>query len=303
MNCSKFHTPAPITKEEFQIGGLKPLSCSIESISDAIVEFLRPLHGSKSQGATPPSNDTTTSTLSRRDRAIQRFRNRGTERDLRFRIEKPWSLLTIKRQEVSDFSSLIGSILLKDYLEILLHEMSHAMFDLYTCRCFHGCYQTGGQRFTMICPGRRSRKPSSLWNWNGPEFRDMRRETCLANDMQLGYTLFNDAVLHSANEAGKSRCHKARQSQSMTPWYPLKFNRCSAGQSTVDEYGRDFGYDRARWTNRKLTEPGSCTIEQRRYRFMQKTKQGRYYDDATDNDWRVYLGFMDYQPLPGFKSF
>ncbi|KAG4413755.1 hypothetical protein IFR04_013105 [Cadophora malorum] len=78
MDPSNFHKLAPITEEEFQIGELKPLSCSVESISDAIVRFLTPLNRSNSHGVALLRKDTTISPPSRRDKAIQRFRNRGT---------------------------------------------------------------------------------------------------------------------------------------------------------------------------------------------------------------------------------
>ena len=78
MDPSNFHGPALITEEEFQIGGLNPLSCSVESISDAIIRFLTLLYRSNSHDTSPPSDRANTRPPSRRDKAIQRFRNRGT---------------------------------------------------------------------------------------------------------------------------------------------------------------------------------------------------------------------------------
>ena len=404
MDPSNFHKTAPITEEEFEIGGLKPLSCSVEAISDAIVKFLTPLYRSNCHGASPPTDSTTTHPPSRRDKAIQRFRNRGTwhrgawsedpksqledlklffdifndvffngllkglcqfellsssnmqdrvgrpcvgccyttvpgtERDKRYRIEKPWALLSIREQDSHETRWRSRGFLLKEYLGTLLHEMLHAMFTLYTCWCFSGCYQKG-RKLRLIghhMEWQRAAHAIELVDleWMGiPGLKlDMWRDLSLAHDMLLGYSLPNDAVLRSAHvdiamtrkmlqltREDNVNAIKSASHRSMTPWVPLKSNRCLAGESTVDEYGSRFGYDRTRWPKRAVQEPPRlpkevtdswsksrppASWEEVRHLFEKNPKKdGCFCDNATLYDYGLYLGFVDFQRLQGFKPF
>jgi hypothetical protein len=125
------------------------------------------------------------------------------ERDTRFRIEKPYAIITIQLDPSS--KDKCGRI--KRYLEVLLHEMLHAMFFIYTCRCEHGCKQ----RHHHEAGGYHHYIESHHMEWQAAALAiedaderlrcllglsvDLARDRSLAYDMQLGYSLPNDVVL------------------------------------------------------------------------------------------------------------
>jgi hypothetical protein len=125
------------------------------------------------------------------------------EKDTRFRIEKPYVIITIRLDDSSP--SMCDRI--KNYLEVLLHEMLHAIFFIYTCRCEHGCKQSheheaGGYR-RYIESHHMEWQAAALAIEEADEIRrcllglsiNLSRGTSIAYDMQLGYPLPNDATL------------------------------------------------------------------------------------------------------------
>jgi len=208
------------------------------------------------------------------------------------------------------------------------------MCTLYTCRCFSGCYQNG-LKLRLVGHHMEWQKVAHAveladLEWMGiPGLKiEMGRETSLAHDMQLRYQLPNDAALRSAHVDIAStrktlewareddvKAIKSASHRSMTLWFPLKLNRCIAGESTVDGYGRRFGCDRMRWPKRTVYEPlhlpkevtdawiksgppsfriSSNRIPRRRAAFMMMP-----HIMITE----CALDSVDFQRLRGFKSF
>jgi hypothetical protein len=127
------------------------------------------------------------------------------EKDTRYRIEKPYVIITIRLDSTS--KNMCDRI--KNYLNVLLHEMLHAIFFIYTCRCQHGCKQ----RHDHEAGGYHHEIESHHMEWQAAalaieesdEIRrcllglsiDLGRGLSMANDMQLGFSLPNDVVLRS----------------------------------------------------------------------------------------------------------
>jgi hypothetical protein len=60
----------------------------------------------------------------------------GEELDPRYALEKPFVVISVNERPDRDrFESI------RNRLEVLLHEMLHAIFDIYTCECKNGCKQ------------------------------------------------------------------------------------------------------------------------------------------------------------------
>jgi hypothetical protein len=125
-------------------------------------------------------------------------------RDTRFQIEKPYVVISIQLDNSKNMYDRI-----KNYLEVLLHEMLHAIFFIYTCRCEHGCtqrhsYEAGGGPYLE----------SHHLGWQAAAFAveeadrvgrcllglsiEVDRDTNMVYDMQLGHILPHDAALRSA---------------------------------------------------------------------------------------------------------
>lgn len=67
----------------------------------------------------------------------------GKERDPRYKLEKPYVVITLE-DEIYDQRSMRlykPTQRIQIYLAALLHEMSHAIFDIYCCQCNKGCRQ------------------------------------------------------------------------------------------------------------------------------------------------------------------
>lgn len=66
----------------------------------------------------------------------------GLESDPRFRIERPKAHIVIGGGgSANGRKSTIVPTRFKDYQNSLIHEMLHAVFFIYVCRCDHGCVQ------------------------------------------------------------------------------------------------------------------------------------------------------------------
>jgi hypothetical protein len=123
----------------------------------------------------------------------------GYVSDPRFKTEKPSSSIIISNRRWGQATSRI-----EQCLEILIHEMLHAIFDIFTCYCDYGCldrfsrkYYTSGHDVYWQATAYAIEKADAVGGnllglnltWN--------REVDIALDIDHGYTLPNDAVLRS----------------------------------------------------------------------------------------------------------
>ncbi|KUJ15438.1 uncharacterized protein LY89DRAFT_735552 [Mollisia scopiformis] len=287
------HISQPIAQEDFELGRLNPESYSLDHISKALVaniERVTTVH-ERCYSA-------------RQKRALQQFRSHGTwniaeahnieditrwfaifndaffgglltgdanaycsmtrsgsRRDPRYPISKPYCTLTFRRTRhyVDDNYAAI-----KSYQECLLHEMSHAIFDIYECGCTkcyacigneaafgHGAYwQAVAQALEEACRHR-------YWEVFGLCLT-LNRSMCLVDDVQSGCPLPNDIVLRSvgldivhllenikclrgnAHSAFLARHRKKKR-------IPSKSSVCLLPNWTVDSWERNFSYNPGRW--------------------------------------------------------
>jgi hypothetical protein len=114
----------------------------------------------------------------------------GEQRDPRFITEKPLIVITLLRHPGNDRFWAIHN-----YLEVLLHEMLHAIFDIYTCRCDNGCKQRharegGGGHWVEWQVAARNIEVADGKYWNLLGFgHDLRRTQSLVSDIQLGLNI------------------------------------------------------------------------------------------------------------------
>jgi hypothetical protein len=114
----------------------------------------------------------------------------GEGRDPRFNIEKPLIVITIRRYPIQDcFCSI------QNYLVVLLHEMVHAIFDIYTCRCDKGCKQQharvgGGGHWVEWQTAARKIEFADGKDWNLLRFGiDLRRTQSFVSDVGYGLNI------------------------------------------------------------------------------------------------------------------
>ncbi|CZR58069.1 uncharacterized protein PAC_07959 [Phialocephala subalpina] len=119
-------------------------------------------------------------------------------RDPRFQPEKVMCTLSIAieddrrvlRQEKGSWKRI------QDRLDTLVHEMLHAMFDIYTCRCEKGCRQKlegeggGGHHVAWLAVAKAIERKDADGHRQFPCLGlDFARLTSLVGDLQLGYNL------------------------------------------------------------------------------------------------------------------
>jgi hypothetical protein len=173
------HAPPRIAREDFEAGRLKPASYSIEDISAAIIDHLerdmpsprqlRALRRYEYEGSwsisRPENLDDIRKFFEIFDDfffhgvlkgycTLEIFRDThhrlgskisgycytelpGLERDWRYKISRPYPhiAIAVATNKMWPFERISG------YMSTLLHEMLHALFTLYTCRCSQGCRQ------------------------------------------------------------------------------------------------------------------------------------------------------------------
>ncbi|CZR58070.1 uncharacterized protein PAC_07960 [Phialocephala subalpina] len=164
----------------------------------------------------------------------------GRECDIRYKLEKPHIIISVRQQPGNMF--IYDAI--KSYHEIILHEMLHAIFDVYRCQCDNGCRQrmerenSGGHHpFDKQQP--------TLWNQPAgaaPTF---------------GYSLPNEATLrplHLDFELlfRKLKGYRAAKEEAISKdksiYAPMRAgNSCIRNQCTVDSWDRSSGFDRSNW--------------------------------------------------------
>lgn len=119
------HVIPHITREDFKIGFLEPESYSLRDISDSIISHL----GRTEDERTP-----------RQLEGIVRYKYHGTRypggaTDLRFPFK--WGRCDIAIKIIPSYGRPLEKV--STYLGYLLHEMSHAVFEIYSCHCDDGC--------------------------------------------------------------------------------------------------------------------------------------------------------------------
>lgn len=124
--------------------------------------------------------------------------NPGDERDPRFRVEKSYSEITLSH---SRFDNNYKAI--KSYQETLLHEMLHAVFDIYECQC-DACKECRGYGAEGGHGVHWQAAASAIERANGSKKPrnfgfglDLGRPLSLAIDVQCGYHFPNEAVFRS----------------------------------------------------------------------------------------------------------
>jgi hypothetical protein len=121
------------------------------------------------------------------------------ERDSRYALDKPFIVLTMCRHDDDHFESI------KIHLEVLLHEMVHAVFEIYTCRCQNGCKQRdaregGGRHCVEWQAAAKSIEMADRKRWHLLRFGlDLRREQSFVTDVQMGLNIPAPAQLQSAS--------------------------------------------------------------------------------------------------------
>ena len=304
MNTSTSpHVPPPIRREDFEVGCLKPGSYSIEDISAAILDHLdrdelsprqlEALRRYKYEGSwsvSRPDNlddirkffeifdDFYFHGLLRGYCTLELFRDTherqglplrgycdsigpGEERDPRYKLERPRPHIGIR---VSRHIGLFDRV--SNYIDVLLHEMIHAMFFVYSCTCDRGCREK--YRFSMGAPwlghdlsfqaaghaiekrGLRCEwlehydKYRSDDNWGSQDCMGLifclARDIGMASAMQSGANLPNAADLRRLGldiweilddlEIYRNRIHRPRHN------LPMKKNRCLKSHWTVDSW-------------------------------------------------------------------
>ncbi|KAF8863873.1 hypothetical protein BDZ45DRAFT_761258 [Acephala macrosclerotiorum] len=186
----------------------------------------------------------------------------GKERDPRYTLDRPQVTITIRKQD-TPLKPQDSFTCIQTYLIILLHEMLHAMFELYTCRCNRGCRQrlddpSRGRHhmpwqiatFAIDEANILGRNLFGLESYSG-------RHRGLAADVQCGSTLPGDDVLRSIDlmitsirnklkESRQKDAVKARRERISK--MPIKSGSvCIRDQWTVDSWQGSFGYERREW--------------------------------------------------------
>jgi hypothetical protein len=159
----------------------------------------------------------------------------GEERDSRYALDKPFIVLTMRRHEDDRFESI------KNHLEVLLHEMVHAIFDIYTCRCQNGCKQRharegGGGHWVEWQAAAKSIEMADRKNSHLLRFGlDLRREQSFVTDVQMGLNIPAPAQLWNAGlnivevrrDLVWARVQKVREEKEKRPTLKqLKANVC-----------------------------------------------------------------------------
>lgn len=322
MTTMPLHQPGLIPKEDFELGRLKPFSCSREAISAAIAEYVKPgsipgyppfsprqqnaVREFQSHGGWQIGNPDNVEDIKKyfdifndaffggllkgyckiefvRKESVRK-RNYGGilgrchghwpghERDPRFKLESPYVTITIVEDcnhYYHDNTDILGRI--RGNMEVLVHEMLHAILFIYACVCDHGCGARGLQAnvghhdvawqaaANAIERADDARRIGHLLGLS----LDLGRVGSLVCDLQGGYLLPIPAVLESLdidivgirkgldwrrNQDANER--KSPKYWNMNVTMPWKSNRCIKDEWTVDRWEQSFGY--AKWNYDRL---------------------------------------------------
>ncbi|KUJ15436.1 uncharacterized protein LY89DRAFT_670908 [Mollisia scopiformis] len=185
----------------------------------------------------------------------------GAERDPRYPVENPQVTISISRlQQTTTFS------IIQMYLNTLLHQMLHAIFDIYQYPSVQGSRQSMGQDHNTRHHSswaatayalERCNRPGrnlfglGLWLWT---------TIGLAMDAQHGSSVPNEVELRSIDtdmvtlleRLKHIRTEEAeRRKHARTFMKPIKASSCCLrDQCSTDGWDRNFGYDRSIWTER-----------------------------------------------------
>jgi hypothetical protein len=114
----------------------------------------------------------------------------GEDLDPRYAMEKPFILISINNRSRRDpFKSI------RDHLEVLLHEMLHAIFGIYTCECENGCKQRhiregGGGHWVEWQAAAKAIEFADQEDWCFLHFGfSLYRTLSLVSDIQLGLNI------------------------------------------------------------------------------------------------------------------
>ncbi|KUJ15434.1 uncharacterized protein LY89DRAFT_670906 [Mollisia scopiformis] len=186
----------------------------------------------------------------------------GEEIDSRHKATKPQIIITIR--SLANYRDKYAAI--KEYHLVILHEMLHAMFDIFECRCYRGCLDrtnreaSGGHHIAWQAAAKALER--GVWLGANPFdlYFDLRREVCLAADMMLGNKLPNEATLRILRldielilkSLKEQRAEENQDLKERSAWSRLirASNSCISKQQTVDAWDRNFGFERDKWPYR-----------------------------------------------------
>lgn len=185
-------------------------------------------------------------------------------RDPRFQPENVMCTLSIVIQDNCRVVEQKGPwTRIQDHLDTLIHEMLHAMFDIYTCRCEHGCRQKqeveggGGHHTEWLAVAKAIERKDGSHSQFPCLGLDFGRLTSLIADLQLGYNLPTPSILKILDLDIVKILEKLRSWRKndferdkviRAILMPSKKSRCIRVEWTVDSWERSFGYDGGKWS-------------------------------------------------------
>ena len=234
--------------------------------------------------------------------------NPGKARDPRYQLEKPHVVITLV-EYVKLFRTCHpckATARIEEYLVCLLHEMIHALFDIYSCQCENGCKQKtlrqatpGGHHMPRQFAAKaiesvNSGRPAGTSFLLGLRL-DLRREGGLVGDLLLGYPMPDDETLKKLkfdkeelmDKLDDAQLDKAEADRRLKrELMPSKFNACVRDECIVDGWEKSFGYasrdyDRVQHV---YDEPiGESAVE----RWKKRTIETEYCDEI----WELWDSF------------
>ncbi|KUJ15433.1 uncharacterized protein LY89DRAFT_750774 [Mollisia scopiformis] len=159
---------------------------------------------------------------------------------------------------------------IKHYLDTLIHEMIHALFDIFTCRCPKGCkekhnLQGGGGHHLAF--------QAAAHAIGSADIQYLSRYPCLSlsltryesfvGDLQLGYNLPPPSSLKSVDLdinvimelLKEARVKTFEREKLLRPQLVVnKNNRCIRDEFTVDSRDRHYGFERKWWGSELVSD-------------------------------------------------